>query len=45
MIAKFNNNAIKKAGSIPILSPKLTINGPKKYPMYPNASVIPTAVD
>jgi len=36
---------MSKTGSIPILSPKSTINGPHMAPNNPNTSVIPTAVD
>lgn len=44
-MAKFNKIAMSKAGSTPILSPKSTIHGPEKLPIFPKASVIPTAVD
>lgn len=43
--AKLTKIAISATGSIPILSPKSTINGAHIAPIRPNASMIPTAVD
>jgi hypothetical protein len=44
-IAKIRSDAIRTIGSIPILSPRSTINGPHIAPNNPKAYVMPTAVD